>query len=249
MTEHGGDRRAALITGGARGIGRAIGVRLAEAGWDVAVCYRSSEGDAQSLLHELRERGARGAATRCDVSDASAVEQLVTETVHSFGRIDAVINAAGPYHRAKLLDETPDRWRAMFTNNLDPVFFTAKYAAPAMIARRWGRIISFGMASADRISANNAVTAHFIAKSGVLSLSRALAKELAPHGITANCISPGFIDSKSAPAEELESMKKNIPAGYVGTPDDAVAAALYLLSDGARYVTGSNVIVSGGWGL
>ena len=166
-----------------------------------------------------------------------------------WGRIDAVVNGAGPYHRAKLLDETVEGWRSMFTNNLDPVFYTAKYATPGMIERKWGRILSFSMASADRVAANTAVTAHFIAKTGVLSLSRALAKELAPHGITVNCISPGFIDSKSAPAEELDKMKKRIPAGYVGSLDDAVSAARYLLSDDARYVTGGNIHLSGGWGL
>lgn len=118
-----------------------------------------------------------------------------------------------------------------------------------MIERRWGRIVSFSMASADRVSANTAVTAHFIAKMGVNALSRALAKELAPHGVTVNCISPGFIDSKSASDEELAKMKKRIPAGSVGTLGDIVAAVRYFLSDEAAYVTGANLTVSGGWGL
>ena len=241
--------RVALITGGARGIGRAIGLDLARAGWSIALCYRDSEAEARATCEAIEATGASALASKTDVSNPDAVERLVAAVEARFSRIDAVVNAAGPYHRAKLLDETTDGWRSMFANNLDPVFFTAKYAAPGMRERRFGRILSFSMAGADRIAANTTVTAHFIAKSGVLSLSRALAKELAPHGVTVNCISPGFVDSKSAPAEELESMRKNIPAGYVGSVEDVVAAARYLLSDDARYVTGANVHVSGGWGL
>lgn len=243
------EERVALVTGGARGIGRAIGADLAGSGWRVAICYRNSEQDAESAVTAMREKGTQALAVQADVSDPEAVRDLVERVEKEWGRIDAVVNAAGPYHRAKLLDETVDGWRSMFANNLDPVFFTAKYAAPGMIQRKWGRILSFAMASADRIAANTAVTAHFIAKSGVLSLSRALAKELAPHGVTVNCISPGFIDSKSAPAEELETMKKKIPAGYVGNLDDALAPARFLLSEAARYVTGANIHLSGGWGL
>ncbi|MCA9718214.1 MAG: SDR family oxidoreductase [Myxococcales bacterium] len=242
-------RRVALITGGARGIGRAIGAELASAGWRVAICYRASEDDARAAVLDFVARGGEGLAERCDVSDPNAARGLCRFVEDEWGRIDAVINAAGPYHRAKLLEESVDGWRSMFANNLDPVFFTAKFASPGMIARGWGRILSFSMASADHVAANTAVTAHFIAKSGVLSLSRALAKELAPHGITVNCISPGFIDSKSAPEAELKKMKKRIPAGYVGAVEDAVAAARFLLSDEARYVTGANLHVSGGWGL
>ncbi len=241
--------RVALITGGARGIGRGIGRDLASSGWRVAICYRASNVDAEEACAEFKGQGGDALAERCDVSDPEQVAAFVKKVEAKWGRVDAVVNAAGPYHRAKILDESVEGWRSMFENNLDPVFYTAKYAAPGMIERKWGRIVSFSMASADRIAANTAVTSHFIAKSGVLSLSRALAKELAPHGITVNCISPGFIDSKSAPAEELEKMQKRIPAGYVGSVDDCVSAARTLLSDESRYMTGTNLIVSGGWGL
>lgn len=243
------DKRVALITGGARGIGRALAIDLAQAGWHIALCYRTSESDADSAGTEIERHGATAMVARCDVSDPDAVRSLVDDVNTRLGRIDAVVNAAGPYHRAKLLEESPDGWRSMFANNLDPVFFTARYAVPGMIERRWGRIISFSMANADRVTANTAVTAHFIAKMGVNALTRALAKELAPHGVTANCISPGFIDSKSASAEELKKMTKRIPAGSVGAVEDVVAAARYFLSDEAAYVTGANLVVSGGWGV
>jgi 3-oxoacyl-[acyl-carrier protein] reductase len=137
----------------------------------------------------------------------------------------------------------------MFTNNLHPVFYLAKAVAPGMQARKSGRIISFSMANADKMEAQPHVTAHYIAKAGVLILSRTLAKILAPDGVTVNVISPGFIDSGSAPPGELSGMAKKIPAGYIGGVDDAVQAVRYFLSEEARYVTGANLHLSGGWGI
>jgi 3-oxoacyl-[acyl-carrier protein] reductase len=118
-----------------------------------------------------------------------------------------------------------------------------------MKTRKSGRIINFSMANADQMVAQPDVTAHYIAKAGVLILTRTLAKLLAPHGITVNAISPGFIDSGSAPPEELAGIVKRIPAGYIGEVKDTVATVRYLLSDEARYVNGANIQVSGGWGI
>jgi 3-oxoacyl-[acyl-carrier protein] reductase len=167
----------------------------------------------------------------------------------AWGRIDALVNCAGPYHRVDLLQETPEGWREMFDTNLHPVFYLSQAVAPGMIARRWGRILAFGMATADQLTGQPNLTAHYIAKAGILVLVRSLARVLAPHDITVNAISPGFIDSGGTPAAELEAMRPRIPAGYVGSVDDAVAAARFFLSDDARYVTGTNIHVSGGWGL
>lgn len=241
--------RVALITGGIRGIGRALALRLAGEGWAIAACYRTSDADARDTESELRARGAQALVTRADVSDPAAAEALVRRVESTWGRVDAVVNAAGPYHRVPLLQETPAAWRAMFDNNLHPVFYLARAAAPGMTARRWGRIVSFAMANADQMAGQTEVTAYYIAKAGVLILTRSLARALAPHGITVNAISPGFIATGSAPPEELATLVKRIPAGHVGEPSDAVAAAMFLLSEEARYVTGTNVHVSGGWGI
>ncbi|MGD2062486.1 MAG: SDR family oxidoreductase [Nitrospirota bacterium] len=242
--------RVALITGGARGIGREIGLTLAAQGWSVAVCYRTSAEAGAETAAAMEERGApRTRAAQCDVSDPEAAEGLVRKVESDWGQVDALINCAGPYHRVNLLDETPEGWLSMFANNLHPVFYCARAVAPGMKERRWGRIVSFSMATADRISAQPQITAHFIAKSGVLVLTRSLARLLAPHAITVNAISPGFIASGSAPQDELDAMVKNIPAGYVGSTDDAAGVAAFLLSDEARYVTGANIHLSGGWGL
>jgi 3-oxoacyl-[acyl-carrier protein] reductase len=148
-----------------------------------------------------------------------------------------------------ILSETPEGWRAMFANNLDSLFFLSRLVAPGMQERQWGRIIGFAMANADRLMAQTQITAHYLAKMSVLGLVRSLAKALAPQRITVNAISPGFIDSGSVDLAELAQMVKNIPAGGVGNVADVVSAALYLLSDEASYVNGSNLHVSGGWGV
>lgn len=243
------DERVALISGGARGIGRAIGLDLARAGWGVAFCYRTSAEAAAETAAHVEAAGGRALPVQADVSDPAAAERLVRRVEQTWGRLDALVHAAGPYHRVELLEETPAGWRGMIDNNLHPVFYLSRAAAPGMIARKWGRILAFGMATADQLTAQPNVAAYYIAKAGVLVLVRSLARVLAPHGITVNAISPGVIDSGSSPPAELAAMRPRIPAGYVGSVDDAVAAARFLLSDDARYVTGTNLHVSGGWGI
>ena len=241
--------RVALITGGAKGIGREIALALAGRGWSVAVCYRKSKKEAGETVKGIEKLGSRGIHYKCDVSDPASAVDLVRKVEAEWGRIDALINCAGPYHRVNLLKESVEGWHEMFDNNLHPVFYLSRTVAEGMKARRWGRIINFGMANADKMNAQTEITAHYIAKAGVLILTRSLARLLAPHGITVNAISPGFIESGSAPIEELQNMVKTIPAGYIGSTKDAVEAALFLLSDEARYVNGTNIHLSGGWGL
>ena len=241
--------RVAVITGGARGIGRGLALELAAQGWSIAFTYRTSEQAARETASAIEAYGVNAQPLRCDVSEAAAGRRMVEQVEHTWGRIDALVHCAGPYHRVNLLEETPDGWTSMFDNNLHPVFYLTQAVAPGMKARRYGRIITFSMANADQMIAQPDVTAHYIAKAGVLILTRTWAKILAPFGITVNAISPGFIDSGSAPAEELAGMVKRIPAGYVGEVRDTVAAARFLLSEEARYVTGTNIHVSGGWGV
>ena len=241
--------RVALIPGGARGIGRAIALAVADRGWSVATCYRKSEGDAADLTVALNQKGARAVTVCADVSDPAAAEALVHRVERELGRIDALINCAGPYHRVNLLEETVEGWHEMFDNNLHPVFYLSRAVAAGMKERRWGRIVNFAMANADQHAAQPLITAHYISKVGVLVLTRSLAKVMAPFGVTVNAISPGFIESGSAPAEELAKMVKNIPAGYVGSTEDAVATVCYLLSEEARYVNGTNIHLSGAWGV
>jgi 3-oxoacyl-[acyl-carrier protein] reductase len=242
-------KKVALITGGAKGIGRAIALDLAGRGWSVAICYRTSAGEAGAVIDGIKHTGAAGLAVQCDVSKPEAAVELVKRVHQEFGRIDALINGAGPYHRVSLLQETNAGWHDMFDNNLHPVFYLTQAVVPIMKSQKWGRIVSFSMANAEQLIAQPQLTAHYITKVGLLALSRSFAKLLAPDGITMNCVAPGFIDSGSAPKEELDRMVKMIPAGYVGSVDDAVAAVRFLLSDEARYVNGANIQLSGAWGV
>jgi 3-oxoacyl-[acyl-carrier protein] reductase len=215
----------------------------------VAIGYRQSEKQASEVVETILKQGGRASSFRCDVSQPDAAQGWVKKIEEMWGRIDALIQCAGPYHRVNVLDEKLEGWHSMFDNNLHPLFYLGKAVSPGMIERRWGRIICFSMANADQLIAQPQLTGHYIAKVGVLVLARTLARVLAPHGITVNAISPGFIDSGSAAQEELAAMAKRIPAGYVGALDDAVAVVRFLLSEEARYVNGTNIHVSGGWGI
>lgn len=243
------ESKVALISGGARGIGRALALDLASRGWSVAICYRKSAQAAAEVVEAIGQVGAKGSALQCDVSDPNAALEWVRRIENEWRRIDALINCAGPYHRVSLLQETNENWHAMFDNNLHSLFYLAQAVVPGMKDRKWGRIISFSMSNSEQMIAQPQLTAHYISKAGVVILMRSLARLVAPFGITANCIAPGFIDSGSAPKEELENAAKRIPAGYIGSVDDTTSVVRFLLSDEARYVNGANIQVSGAWGV
>jgi 3-oxoacyl-[acyl-carrier protein] reductase len=241
--------RVALITGGARGIGRGVALDLAAQGWSVAICYRTSSREADEVLEAIQSHGVKGLALQCDVSHPHEAAEMVRQVEREWGQIDALVNGAGPYHRVSLLQETHEGWHSMFDNNLHPVFYLSQAVIPGMKERKWGRIICFSMANAEQVIAQPQLAAHYITKVGLVILMRSLAKLVAPYGITANCVAPGFIDSGSAPSEELESAAKRIPAGYLGSVGDTTAVVRFLLSDGARYINGANIQLSGAWGI
>ena len=151
--------RIALITGGAKGIGRGIALDLATKQWKVAICYRTSAEEAEATAAEISRRGGQPLAVQCDVSDPTAAQQLVKQIEQKWGHIDALINGAGPYHRVNLFDETVAGWNEMFTGNLHPIFYLAQAAVPGMKAQKSGRIINFSMANADQMVAQPDVTA------------------------------------------------------------------------------------------
>ncbi len=243
------ENRVALITGGIRGIGRAVANLVAGRGWAVAATYRTKREDAASLASDLKLQGASVMTVQADVSDPAAAETLVRRIVGEWGRLDALVHCAGPYRRLPIMEESVDGWRSMFDNNLHSLFYLSRLVAPGMRERRWGRIVSFSVANADQQVGQPYITAYYAAKVSVLVLTRSLAKALAPHGITVNAVAPGIIDTGSIPMDEFSSMVKNIPAGYVGLPEDAAAVVGFLLSEEARYVNGANIHVSGAWGI
>ena len=241
--------RVALVTGATRGIARGIALDLARQGWAVAVSFKTNARAAEATRQAIEATGVRALALQADLGDAAQAEALVRRVEAVWGRLDAVVHGAGPYHDGPLLEETPKRWRETFRQNLDPLLFLAQAAAPGMQARRWGRILGLGLATADRLAAQPNVTAYYLAKVALLGLVRSLAKVLAPHGITVNAVSPGILETEGYPRPDLETLLQRIPAGHLGQVDDVVAAARFLLSEDAGYVTGANIQVSGGWGV
>jgi 3-oxoacyl-[acyl-carrier protein] reductase len=243
------ENRTALIAGGVRGIGKAVATLLATRGWAVAAAYRTRREDAASLESALKPLGAPVITVQADVSDPSAAENLVRRVEEEWGRVDALVHCAGPYRRLPVMEESVEGWRSMFDNNLHSLFYLSRLVAPGMKNRHWGRIVSFAVANADQLVGQPYITAYYTAKVSVLVLTRSLAKALAPHGITVNAVSPGILDTGSMPMDEFANLVKNIPAGYAGLPEDAAAVVAFLLSEEARYVNGTNIHVSGAWGI
>jgi 3-oxoacyl-[acyl-carrier protein] reductase len=241
--------RVALVTGATRGIARGIALDLARQGWAVAISFKSDGHAAEATRAGIEAAGAPALAFQADLGEAAEARGLVGRVEAAWGRLDALVHGAGPYHDGPLLEETPERWRATFRQNLDPLLFLAQAAAPGMRARRWGRMLGLGLATADRLAAQPNVTAYYTAKAGLLVLVRSLAKVLARDGITVNAVSPGILETPGYPRPDLDVLLQRIPAGHLGQIDDVVAAARFLLSEDAGYVTGANIHVSGGWGL
>lgn len=243
--------RAALVTGAARGIGAGVARRLARGGWSVEGCYRARDDAAQRLLEEAAAEGwgDRIRLSRCDIGDDDARERWSAHALDRLGRCDALVHAAGPFLRAPLFAQTPRDLQALYAANVVALHALAAAAAPSMRARRWGRVVAFGLASTHRASAPPVIAGYYCAKLATTALVRALARELAADGITANVVSPGVIDSGGMAPEELERLRAQVPAGEAGAVEDAVDVVSWLLSDHARYVTGAEIPVAGGWGL
>ena len=232
---------AALVTGSAKGIGKALVLMLAAEGYDVAVHYRSSQREAREVAEEARGRGVNAITLQADVTDAEQAAGLVNEAHRQLGGLDVLINNVGDYLFTPLDELAIDDWHAMFDSNLHSTFYTCRAAAPLM-RERGGRIINLGYAGAELLKARPSIAAYSIAKTGVILYSKALAKTEAKNGITVNVISPGIV-------ENSVSVPDDLPMGRAATFIELTGAAKYLLSPGARYVTGVTLEVSGGWNV
>jgi 3-oxoacyl-[acyl-carrier protein] reductase len=242
--------RTVLIPGGARGIGRAVALRCLRKGWAVSVCHRSTPEDADSLMREAGDDdGDRLLVTRRDVSIAHDRDALVDETLARFGTIDALVHAAGPFVRAPVLASGVDPWRDAWESNVAPLIALCSALVPAMSARGWGRVVGFGTAGVERLAPAPSLAAWGAAKASLVAFVRALARDVARDGVTANVVSPGVIDTGGVEADVIARQLAQVPIGRVGTPDEAAAMVCFLLRDEAAYITGQNVTVSGGRGL
>jgi NAD(P)-dependent dehydrogenase (short-subunit alcohol dehydrogenase family) len=236
-------RGGALVTGSARGIGRAIALGLAAEGLDVAIHYRRSAAEAEEVAEAARSLGVRAVALRADVTVEAEAHGLVDAAAQALGGLRVLVNNVGNYHKGPLAELDAGTWHHMFDSNLHATFYACQRAVPIMRAAGGGRIVNIGYTGAELLKARPGIVAYQIAKTGVILYTKALARSEAAHGITANVVSPGVMEnSVTQPMDE-------IPMGRTGTLDELEAAVRYLLSPPARYVTGVHLEVAGGWNL
>ena len=241
------DGRYALVTGASRGIGRAIALRLAAEGAAVALNFAGNVAAAEAVRKEIESAGGKAILVPADVADETAATEMVEKTVEAFGAIDILVNNAGITRDSLLLRMKEEDWDAVLNTNLKGVFHCSKAAAKFMMKKRYGRIVN--LASVVGLVGNSCQANYAAAKAGVIGFTKALAKELAGRGITANAIAPGFIRSDMTdvlPDKVKETMLAEIPLGRAGEPEDVAKAALFLASDQAAYITGQVLTVDGG---
>ena len=242
--------RVALVTGGTRGIGRGIALRLAKEGARVAVGYRSNKTEAQNTLRFLQAGGADCVAIESDITDPSRAEQLIKTVLDRYGRLDILVNNVGDFRWGTLTDASLEDWKGIFNSNLMSVVYVSRAALPAMRRGRWGRIINLGAVGAERAFGQAKISAYAAAKAAVVALSRSVALEEAKNGITVNVVNPSSIDEKGLSLEEARRLRDaRFPIGRPPTVEDVAGAVAFFASEEAEYITGQIVNVSGGWML
>ena len=239
--------KSAIVTGGSRGIGRAIVLALARQGADVAFSYRGNVEAAAEVEAAVGSLGRQALAHRGDASDPDAAEGLVAATLGAYGRIDILVNNAGITRDDLVMRMSPDAWREVIDTNLSGTFYTIKAAMRPMLKARQGRIINVSSVSGQ---AGNAGQANYsAAKAGIIGLTKAVAREVASRGITCNAVAPGFVLTEltaSLPESIQEGIRNATPLGRFGTPEEIADAVAFLASDEAAYITGQVLGVDGG---
>jgi 3-oxoacyl-[acyl-carrier protein] reductase len=238
------DSPTALVTGASRGIGRAVAVALARAGYHVWVNYKSREPDARETLDAIRKAGGSAELKPFDVADAGACDRAVQECLAARGRIDVLVNNAGIRNDMLMVWMTPADWARVLDTNLTGFYNVTRPVVKEMLLQRRGRIVCIASTSGQAGMAGQVNYA--AAKAGLIGASKALALETARRGVTVNVVAPGFIETEILAGVDREKIQPTIPLRRLGRPEEVAAAVAFLCSEGAAYITGAVINVNGG---
>ena len=239
--------KVAIVTGGTRGIGRAIALKLADHGANIVINYRNSDKEAEELKAILEEKGVKVLTVKCDISNFEDSKNLMDKCKEVFGKIDILVNNAGITKDTLIMRMKEEDFDNVIDVNLKGTFNCAKHASAIMLKQRFGKIIN--MTSVVGIAGNAGQVNYSASKAGVIGLTKSLAKELGSRGITVNAVAPGFIntDMTASLSEKVkEEASKNIPLKRLGDPEDVANLVGFLASDAANYITGQVINVDGG---
>ncbi len=237
-----------LITGSSKGLGQKTALGLASPDTTIIINYHTDHIAAKETVDQIKSLGGHAIAIQADVSQEADVNNLFRQIKQKTGSVNILINNVGDFVFKPFDDTSFQEWQDMFSSNLNSCFLCCKAALPGMRQNKWGRIINIGLANAG-VKAFQNVVPYSIAKTGVHILTKSLAKQEAPNGITVNVIAPGLMDNGRLSEEQLQMQASTVPMGRSGTAEDVLGAVQYLISDNAQYVTGTELVISGGWGL
>lgn len=244
------NEKTAVVTGGSRGIGRAVCLELAGHGANVVLCYAGNEEAAVETVAACEALGGKALAVRCNVSNAEDVKALMDTALSTFGRIDILVNNAGITRDGLLMTMREDAFDAVLDTNLKGTFLCMKSVARTMMKQRYGRIVN--LSSVVGLRGNAGQVNYSASKAGVIGMTKSAAKELASRGITVNAVAPGFIDTDmtaALPEAARTSLLGSIPAGRLGAAEEVAKAVSFLASDEAAYITGQVLAVDGGMSM